>query len=229
VKKFLLLGGIVAALVPVSSAGAAMGGGVCSLDGNAKLTPGLASNTPTPAPSVPAPDWGIPHEADWGPAFTYSFHGTLDNCKGGSQSGPGGPASGTISAGENVTINGVQYKSLGAATGNGGCTGSSTAGTSIIQWTGGGVSVVDYKTEGAAAAVALAGRFRSGTVALTRVQTGPNGEVLTDNIPLVFGGDYAGGPLAFHPTDPQDCTPAGAATGVTDAPITGAIFHGNYS
>ena len=228
-KKILLLGGVVAALVPASSAMAAQGGGACTLDGTAKLTPGLSSNTPTPAPSVPSPSWGLPHEVNWGTPFTYSFHGTLANCNGGSSSGPGGPTGGTISAGENITINGVQYETLGAATGNGGCSGSSTSGTSIIQWTGGALSVVDYKTEGAAAAVGLAGTFRSGTVQLTRVQRGPNGEILRDSFPLAFGGDYAGGPLVFHPTDPQDCTPAGAATGVTDAPITGAIFRGNYS
>lgn len=228
-KKILLLGGVFAALVPASSAMAAQGGSACTLDGTAKLKPGLSSNTPTPAPSVPAPAWGLPHEVNWGTPFTYSFRGTLDNCKGASPGGPGGPTGGTISAGENVTINGVAYESLGPATGNGGCTGSSTAGSSIIQWADGKLSVVDYKTEGAAAAVGLTGTFRSGTVTLTRVQRGPKEEVLRDTFPLAFGGDYAGGPLVFHPTNPQDCTPAGAGTGVTEAPITGTIFRGNYS
>jgi hypothetical protein len=42
-------------------------------------------------------------------------------------------------------------------------------------------------------------------------------------VPLAYGDDYTGGPLAFQPASPLDCQ-----TGVKSAGIHGAIGHGNY-
>jgi hypothetical protein len=42
--------------------------------------------------------------------------------------------------------------------------------------------------------------------------------------PLAYGGDSAGGPLAFEPPDPTACN---TPTGVTQAGIQGVIGHGN--
>lgn len=222
-KKILLLGGLMAALVP-ASASAAQNFGACALDGAAKLTPGLTANTPTPTPTVPG-GFEFPQEVNWGPAFKYSFHGSLSQCTGASSAGPVTNLTGNISAGENVTINGKQYLPFNMPSGNGGCSGSHTDGVSVITWSDGKLSAVDYSTDGAAALVTLTGSFMS-SITLTRVDKGPNGETLTDTFTgLAYAGDYTGGPLAFHPADPTQCNGAG----VTDAPITGTIAHGNYA
>jgi hypothetical protein len=217
IRRILPLGGILAGLLALApAAGAAQNFGMCSLDGLAKLTPGLAANQPAPGSG------GV----DWGPGFSYSFSGTLSSCQGLSGAGPGGPAGGTISAGEQITINGVKYLAPGKPSGNGGCTGSHTSGTAIVKWDDGTLSAVDYTTEGAAAVVGLTGDFLS-SITLMRVDPDPvTGLPVEDKFNnLAFGGDYAGGPLVFHPADPTQCTGAG----VTEAPITGAIGHGNYS
>lgn len=216
-KKILLLGGIVAALAPASSASAASNFGGCALDGTAKLTPGLGANQPAPGGSGTIP-------VNWGPAFKYSFHGDLSNCVGMSSGGPATGVTGKISAGENVTIGGKEYLPFNTPSGNGGCTGSHTSGVSLIQWSDGKLSAVDYETDGAAALVGLQGSFEP-SITLTRVDKGPNGETLTTTFSnLAFAGDYTGGPLVFHPADPTKCN----STGVTEAPITGFIGHGNY-
>src|SRR3954470_4960565 len=105
-KRFVLgaLGCAIAVLLVPSSASAAQSVGGCQLDGTASFAPGLATSAK---------------------AFSYSFHGNLRGCK---SSEAGAPASGTVSAGEAVTINGQQFQEP-AATGNGGCTSSTTAGT----------------------------------------------------------------------------------------------------
>ena len=217
IRRILPLGGILAgllALAPAAHAAANFGG--CTLDGNAKLSPGLASNSPMPDPSGPG--------VDWGPAFTYSFDGALDNCTELDSSGPAQTDGGTISAGEPLKINGVDYLPANTPSGNGGCTGSHTDGVSIIKWADGSLSAVSYSTDGAAALVGLQGDFLS-SITLTRKDLDANGNVVKDTFNnLKYAGDYTGGPLVFHPADPTQCTGAG----VTMAPITGAIGHGNY-
>ena len=214
IRRILPLGGILAGLLALApAADAAQNFGSCALDGLAKLTPGLGANQPAPGGG------GI----DWGPAFNYSFSGTLSDCQ---SMPPGAAAEGTISAGEQLTINGVKYRAPNTPSGNGGCTGSHTDGISIIQWGDGKVSAVSYSTEGAAALVGLTGTFFD-KITLTRVDPDPvTGLEIRDTLTgLAYAGDYAGGPLVFHPADPTQCN----STGVTDAPITGVIGHGNYA
>src|SRR3712207_4212993 len=107
---------MLAALAFAPAAQAARGFGECQLDGLAKLTPGLKVNQPAPG--------GV--GLNWGPAFDYTFSGTLAGCRTLDGTGPG-ELTGTIAAGEAVKIGGVDYAwpaSLAKPKGNGGCTGS---------------------------------------------------------------------------------------------------------
>jgi hypothetical protein len=199
VKKIMLLGGVVAAaavLAPSAIAGQGVGG--CQLDGNANFAKPLTTSSVT---------------------TTYDFKGTLSNCQG-SFSDKGG----TVSAGQPITIGGVAYQPIDHPTLTGGCTNSDTSGTGFIDWGNGKYSVISYSTKGAAAAVALTGTFKSGSVTLTSVGTDASGNHTTITEPLAYGGDYTGGPLAFQPADPTACNGAGVAT----AGIHGFIGHGNY-
>jgi len=217
ISRILPLGAILAGLFMLAPAAqAAQNFGSCKLDGTAKFSTGLLANQPTPDPSGP----GI----NWGSGFSYSFGGTLTNCVKLDGGGPGQVADATISAGEKIAINGVQYLPANTPSGNGGCTGSHTDGISLIKWGDGKLSAVHYTTDGAAAAVGLTGNFLD-KITLTRVDKGPNGETLTDTFSnLAFAGDYTGGPLTFQPPDPTLCN----STGVVEAAISGAIGHGNY-
>lgn len=216
-RRTLLLGTLLAALMQAAPAGAAQNLGGCQLDGLATLTPGLTLNQGTPL--------------DWGPAFTYSFHGDLLDCVGVfGQEYPGGGAAGSIHAGEALTIEGTEYEwpaALGTPSGNGGCTGSHTDGTALIVWAHGTFSVIDYSTEGAAAGIGLTGQFGSETVTLASKAKNADGTpVSTRTIEATdLAGNYAGGPLVFHPEDPTQCN----GSGVTEAPITGFLGHGNYA
>ena len=60
---------------------------------------------------------------------------------------------------------------------------------------------------------------------LTSVATDPvTGQHTTLTLPnLAYGGDSAGGPLAFEPPDPTAC----AGAGVSAAGIQGVIGHGS--
>ena len=216
-KKTMLLGGLLAATFCTSPAMAAQNFGGCSLDGNATLNPGLGANTPAPDPAGPG--------VDWGPAFTYSFDGTLDNCVSVDGSGPAQASGGTISAGEPLSINGIDYLPANVPSGNGGCTGSHTDGISIVKWGDGTLSAVDYSTDGVAAGIGLTGTFLD-SITLTRKDVDANGQPIKDTFTnLKYGGDYTGGPLVFHPADPTQCN---GAAGVTTSPITGFIGHGNF-
>lgn len=218
-RTTLLLGGLIAAALataPAASAGTNVGG--CPLEGVAKLTPGLTANQPAPTAG------GM----NWGPAFSYSFHGELADCLDVFAGGYSGGGNGRIYAGEPVTVDGVVYDwpaSLGTPTGTGGCTGSHTEGTAIVIWDA-GASVIEYTTDGVAAAIGLTGRFQARTLLLeSKAKNADGSPVSTRTLNAgTFAGDYAGGPLAFHPADPTLCT----STGVVEAPISGVIGHGNY-
>jgi hypothetical protein len=194
-KRMLLaaLGCTVALLLVPSMASAQTAGG-CELDGTASFTPGL--NT----------------EAK---AFSYSFHGDLTGCQ---SSESGAPTTGTVSAGEIVTINGLQYQEP-VASGNGSCLSSTTAGTGIVTWADGTQTVVDYSTTGAAAAVQL-----EGTVAdsVTLQQVGGTGTATVTS--TRYAGASALGVLEFSPPDPTACNTPG---GVTSAGIGGFIGLGS--
>jgi hypothetical protein len=200
VKRSLLVAGVVVgavALVPVADAGQGVGG--CQLDGTANFGTGLGATAKN---------------------FTYDFAGKLSGCQ-----GTFSDAAGNVSAGQPITIGGVAYRPLDQPTGNGGCSNSDTSGTAFVDWGAGRYSVISYTTKGAAAAVALTGTFKSGSQTLTSVASDPiTGAPTTIAVPLAYGGDSAGGPLAFEPPDPTACN---TPTGVTQAGIQGVIGHGN--
>jgi hypothetical protein len=196
--KRVILGalGCAIALLLVPSAASAQSIGGCQLDGDASFTPGLTNS---------AQD------------FQYSFSGSLSGCQ---SSEAGAPASGTVSAGEIVTINGTQYQEP-VPTGNGGCPSSTTSGTAIATWADGTQTVIDYTTSGAAAAVAL-----QGTVAdsVTLQQVGGTGSTTVTT--TRYAGDSSQGLLTFQPPDPTACN---TPTGVTTAGISGLVGLGSSS
>lgn len=198
-KKIMLLGGVLAtALVLAPTAVAGQGIGGCELDGTANFAKPLTTNSVT---------------------TSYDFNGTLSTCNG---SYP--ETGGTVEAGQTITIGGVAYQSLGAPSLTGGCTNSTTSGLAFVAWNNGKYSEISYSTTGAAAAVGLTGNFKSGSLTLTSVAVDANGNHTTISVPLAYGGDYAGGALAFEPADPTACNGAGVST----AGIQGFIGHGNY-
>jgi hypothetical protein len=188
----------VAALLMLAPSAFAQSGGGCELDGNASFTPGL---------NTTAKD------------FTYSFGGDLSNCQ---STEAGAPASGTVSAGEAVTINGQQFQEP-VATGNGSCLSSTTGGTAIVTWADGTKTVVDYSTSGVAAAVELEGTVVP-SVTLQAINPQPGQPTSTTVTTTRYAGASSLGALNFNPPDPTACnTPAG----VTTAGIGGFIGLGS--
>src|SRR3954447_15181412 len=146
-------------------------------------------------------------------AFGYSFHGKLDPCAGSDQG-----LTGNVSAGE--TLNGFPEPQ---PTGNGSCAKSTTSGVAFVQWSDGKLTIVDYDTTGAAAAVALTGTILP---SYTLRKTNPDGTVSSLTVTSTrYSGGYAGGPLAFEPPDPTACNGAGVAT----AGIQGLLGTGSPS
>jgi len=191
-----IIGGAMSA-VPSS---AAPGGGECELSGTANFHPGPA--------------------ADPAGKFAYDFAGTLTNC-GDSTSGPTGfgGTTGTISAGQVITIGGVKYQEP-PATGTGSCATGDTAGTAIVQWSDKTTTVINYTTTSVLAGVALQGD--AGSVTLKAVDpTLPDLTVTSTK----YAGAGAAGLLAFEVTDPTQCT----AGGVTSAGIDGVTGLGTTS
>jgi hypothetical protein len=169
---------------------AAPAGGTCSLNGQALLTPGLNTSSQ---------------------AFSYSFNGALTGCQG------SGPATGSVSAGEVVTIGAFKYQEP-RPTGTGGCGSSTTAGDAIITWAGGAQSVVGYTTSGAAAAVVLTGTvIPSITLQPVPGQAGATPVTVTST---QFAGYSSSALLAFQPPDPTACN---TAAGATAAGISGQV------
>jgi hypothetical protein len=185
--------GVAALLTFVPAASAASGGG-CQLLGTATFNPGL-NGTAKP--------------------FAYSFSGNLSSCQ---SSEAGAPASGTVSAGEAVSIGGQQFQEP-VPSGNGSCESSTTSGTAIVTWADGSKTVVQYNTTGAAAAVHLQGTVVS-SVTLAAINPAPGQPTSTTVTTTRYGGSSAAGLLTFQPPDPTACnTPAG----VSSAGISGFI------
>jgi hypothetical protein len=178
--------GVAFAAVPAANASPYVAG--CQLTGNATFDNPLMGTTSGP--------------------FTYSFGGTLTNC----QSSNGGPASGTVFAGQN---------GLNHATGTGSCLTSTTAGESIVQWADGKTTVIKYTTSGAAAAVALTGSVVAATTEKNATTGVPLYSTTETATPV---GSSAGGALAFE-ANPQDC----AGAGVHSAGIAGVIGEGSQN
>jgi hypothetical protein len=177
---------------------AAPGGGECTLHGTAVFNPGPA--------------------ADPAGVFKYKFSGDLSNC-GDSTGGPAGfgTVTGQISAGEVITIGGVQYQEP-TATGTGSCATGTTAGTAIVHWSDGKDTVIDYTTTSAAAGVALQGNAAPSITLHAVDPTQPDTTITTTK----YVGAGAAGLLAFEVSDPTQCT----AGGVTSAGIDGVTGLG---
>ena len=188
-----MLGGVIAAI----PAAAGPAGGGCQLQGQANFHPGPA--------------------ADPSGQFAYDFAGDLTGCQ---SNAADAPASGHISAGQVITIGGVDYQEP-VSTGTGSCATGTTAGTAIVQWDNGSTSVIDYSTTSAAAGVAL-----QGTVEPSIILTSTDGTQTTTVSSTAFQGDQAVGLLAFEVTDPTQCTAPG---GVTDAGIAGVTAIGSQN
>jgi hypothetical protein len=211
-RKLALLGvvaaGVAAALA--GPAGAASGGG-CQLQGTANFAPGLGATSQH---------------------FAYSFAGDLTGCQ---STTAGVPTSGHVEAGKVIAVqvpntdgttgtHTVHYQEP-IASGDGGCSNSTTAGTAIVTWKDGTVSVLSYSTTGAAAAVALTGSVTP-SVQLQATDAQP-GDPLTYTVSTTrYAGYSSGGSLAFQPPDPTACN---SAAGVTTAGISGFVGLGSQS
>ena len=194
-RKSLLAGlvGVVVLLASAPAASAQSSGG-CQLQGTANISPGLNANAQ---------------------AFTYNFGGNLTGCQ---SSASGAPATGTVSAGQALTVAGQQFQEP-TASGNGRCGSSNTSGIAIVSWADGTNTVVQYTTTGAAAAVSLQGTVIA-SVTLPAINPGPGQPTSTTITTTRYAGGSSLGTLAFQPPDPTACnTPAG----VTQAGISGFI------
>lgn len=189
-RKFVVLAVTAAALLTAPSAMAAPGGGACQLDGLASFDQGLNLTSQ---------------------AFTYSFTGQLTDC----QSNEGAPATASVSTGVPVTTGGETYD-LPKANGNGGCSNSTTSGLSVIQWSDGTVTIVNYNTTGVTEAVGLQGSVSSAAIPPA---DGSGASLQTTR----FGGSSIGGVLIFA-ANASDCN---APSGVRTAPIHGvtSLYH----
>ena len=185
---------VVLALAFAGTATAASTGG-CHLQGGASFNPGLNSS------SQP---------------FSYSFAGQLSSCQ---SNTAGTPTSGSVEAGKVYTDSTGEQFQEPVSTGNGGCTNSTTSGTAIVTWADGTVTLVQYTTTGAAAAVKLDGKVIA-SVTLPAINPQPGQPTSTTITTTRFAGATALGGLTFQPPDPTACnTPAG----VTAAAIDGVI------
>jgi hypothetical protein len=187
-----VIGLALAALVFAPGASAASGGG-CQLKGTASFSPGL-STTAQP--------------------FTYSFGGDLTGCQ---STEAGSPATGRVQAGGTYTdpATGKAYV-MPNSTGTGSCGSSTTQGLALITWADGTRTLIQYTTNGAAAAVALQGTVPSST---TLQPVDPLDAPLTVTTTR-YAGHSPFGALAFEAT-PTDCQ-----TGVNAAGIEGVVGLG---
>ena len=185
---------VLLALASAGSATAATTGG-CHLQGSASFSPGLNSS------SQP---------------FDYSFDGQLSNCQ---SNTAGSPTSGSVEAGKVYTDSTGEQFQEPVSTGSGGCTNSTTSGTAIVTWADGTVTVVQYTTTGAAAAVKLDGKVVP-SVTLPAINPQPGQPTSTTIATTRFAGATALGGLTFQPPDPTACnTPAGVTTAAIDGVI----------
>jgi hypothetical protein len=166
--------------------------GGCQLQGTANFSPGLNSSAQS---------------------FTYSFAGNLTGCQG-TQAGV--PATGVVSAGNAVLINGESFQEP-LAKGSGGCSSSTTSGIAIATWADSTQTVIQYSTTGAAAAVLLSGTTIP-SITLPAINPSPGQPTSTTITTTRYGGESSNGLLAFQPPDPTACN---TPTGATSAAISG--------
>jgi hypothetical protein len=146
--------------------------------------------------------------------FTYHYKGTLSGC---AYTGKGAPKGGTITAGEQITINGRRYQEP-VPTGTGTCLGTSTTGYDFARWADGTQTIVKFTTESAGAGVT--NLFGTIVPKLTLPAVGNAGASTTFKTTR-FVGQQAFGTLAFHASDPSLCN----SSGLTAAHITGILGH----
>jgi hypothetical protein len=186
----VLLGASVPA---VAGAASPVVAGGCRVRADAVLTPGL---TLTSQP------------------FTYHYKGTLTGC---AYTGKGAPGGGSITAGEQITINGRRYQEP-VPTGTGSCLGTSTTGYDFARWADGTQTIVKFTTTSAGAgATNLAGSI---VPKLTLPPVGGAGPSTTFKTTR-FIGQQAFGTLKFQASDPALC----GTSGLTAAHITGILGH----
>ena len=143
--------------------------------------------------------------------FSYYFDGKLSSC----QSSNGGPASGTVFAGE---------QGLAHATGSGGCDESVSNGEAVVQWADGKYTVLKYGTEGALAAQTLTGTVVPATTETNATTGAP---LFSTTEPATPVGSSSVGALAFTVADPNQCnTYVQPGPAVTTASISGVIGDG---
>jgi len=210
VSASLTLATAVGLQVANAPGGTAASGGGCNVQGTANLTPGL-NNSAQP--------------------FTYTFSGGLSGCR---STDATAPATGGIGAGQMyqavtssgpdpvnplVTITHTEHFYEPVATGNGGCANSTTAGVAFITWADNTITLINYKTSGALAAVALQGSVIN-SIALSAPDHLYTWEPTSLTVTTTrYGGATANAALAFQPPDPTACNTPG---GVTVAGISGA-------
>lgn len=182
-----------AALAVAPSAMATANGGGCQLSGTANFSPNITGTSQT---------------------ISYTFSGTLSNCK-----------SGNASSGPNSTPTGGTIATPVPASLTGSCSSSTSSGVAVVSWNDGNTTVESYTTQGALAAVS-----QSGTVIASYTYT-PAGSTtpvtVTTNEPSTPVGDSGNGLFAFTTSTPQNCAPGGA--GLSSAGINGTVFTGSTS
>ena len=195
-RRLMLVGTVAAFATLMALAPSAFGqsAGGCQLQGTASFSPGLNQNAQN---------------------FSYSFNGSLSNCQ---SSESGAPANGTVSAGNLVQIGGQVFQEP-VASGNGGCSNSTTSGVATVTWADGTKTVLQYSTTGAAAAVHLQATVAP-SVTLQAVNPGPGQPTSATVSTTRYAGDTSNGLLAFEPPDPTACT---TPAGVTTAGISGVV------
>jgi hypothetical protein len=124
----LLVSAAGAGVAAVMLSGCAAGGEACTLKGVANFSPGLAVSKR---------------------AVSYTFTGTLSNCK---------------SGGGDATIKGGTVSASGSGP-QVGCAGGNTAGSATVSWNNGQSSNLAFTTTGALNAVAVTGKITGGEFA----------------------------------------------------------------
>ena len=102
-------------------------------------------------------------------------------------------------------------------------TNSDTSGIGIVTWADGTVTVVEYTTTGAAAAVKLDGQVIP-SVTLPAINPQPGQPTSTTISTTRYAGASALGALTFQPPDPTACN---TSAGVSTAAIDGVIELGS--
>lgn len=197
-RRIVFLGAVCASAVALSApvAVAAPDAAACSLDGQVRYSPGVTTNE------------GF---------FTYTVDASLANC-----SGPSAvPTGGTISVGRALTINQIAYRAPAPAAASASCASftDGSNGTAIVQWAGGGITVLSFGVTGTFAGAVNGSVIPSTT--LTRVERKPDGSAIVDTIPTTRFPAYSlAGALVLNPsTDLPLC----ASSGVQNFAASGAL------